>query len=114
MLRPFIPAQNYEQSRQFYEALGFVAEYADEKIAIMCGSDASFILQNFYVKELAHNFMVQLVVADCDTWWRDHDPASVAVRFETKSPKKPAVQPWGLKVGFIHDPSGVLWHITEK
>lgn len=113
MLRPFIPAQNHEESRRFYEALGFVTEYADENIAIMSSGDASFILQNFYVKELAHNLMVQLVVTDCDAWWQDHDPAGVAERFGTKSPIRPAIQPWGLKVGFIHDPCGVLWHVTE-
>ncbi|MGH6988221.1 MAG: hypothetical protein ACRED9_15440 [Caulobacteraceae bacterium] len=113
MIRPFVPAQNYEQSRQFYEALGFVSEYADENITILSSGDGSFILQNFYVEELAHNFMAQLVVADSEAWWRQRNPASVAERFGTKSPKKPAIQPWGLKVGFIHDPSGVLWHITS-
>ncbi len=24
-----------------------------------------------------------------------------------------ALQPWGLKVGFVFDPSGVLWHVAE-
>jgi uncharacterized glyoxalase superfamily protein PhnB len=28
--------------------------------------------------------------------------------------KKPALQPWGLRVGYLVDPSGVLWHLAER
>lgn len=114
MLRPFIPARDHGRSRSFYEALGFFVEYADDSIAVMSNGDASFLLQNFYVKELAENFMVQLVVSDCREWWHRHNPAAVAERFGAPAPTAPAVQPWGLTVGFVHDPSGVLWHITER
>lgn len=113
MLRPFIPAQDHVRSRQFYEALGFVTEHSDDDVAVMSNGDASFILQNFYVTELAENFMVQLMVADCDAWWRRHDPEGVAKRFGTIRPTAPAMRPWGMKVGFVHDPAGVLWHVTE-
>ena len=114
MLRPFFPARDHGQSQSFYEALGFVVEYADDSIAVMSNGDASFLLQNFYVKELAENFMVQLVVSDCKEWWHRHNPAAVAERFGALAPTAQAVQPWGLTVGFVHDPSGVLWHITER
>lgn len=79
---------------------------------MVSGSD-SFILQNFYVKELAENFVLQLTVPNLIAWWSKYDPQRVADQFGTKRPTPPAVQPWGMTVGFIHDPSGVLWHVTE-
>jgi uncharacterized glyoxalase superfamily protein PhnB len=24
------------------------------------------------------------------------------------------VQPWGLKVAYVFDPAGVLWHVAER
>ena len=76
------------------------------------GTD-SFILQNFYVKELADNFVLQLAVPDVNAWWSEHDPARIAEQFGAKSPTPPSRQPWGMVVGFVHDLCGVLWHIME-
>ena len=28
--------------------------------------------------------------------------------------KPPALQPWGLRVLYLTDPTGVLWHIAEE
>ncbi len=112
MLRPFIPARDHDVSRRFYEALGFRVDYADDSVAVMSFGTDSFILQNVYVPELAANFMVQLSVGDGRAWWDDHDPERLAEQFGTKPPTAPVLQPWGLVVGFIHDPSGVLWHVT--
>ncbi len=113
MLRPFVPSQDYERSRQFYEAIGFEAHYADARIAVMSNGTDSFILQNFYVKEMAENFVLQLTVPDANAWWAKYDPAHVAKRFGTKLPTSPILQPWGMIVGFVHDPSSVLWQVTE-
>ena len=113
MLRPFVPSQDHDLSRQFYEAMGFETTYADGRIAVMSNRDDSFILQNFYVKELADNFVLQLTVPDANAWWKTNDPERVAEQFATKPPTPPTLQPWGMIVGFIHDPSGVLWHVTE-
>ena len=34
--------------------------------------------------------------------------------FDIKSPRAPAVQPWGLRVAYLVDPSGVLWHVAQR
>jgi hypothetical protein len=112
-LRPFVPARDFDLSKRFYEALGFDTTHTDKDIAILKLGSFSFILQNFYVKEFAENCMVQLLVRDAEAWWRDTDPAKLVTPFSVKPPKAPAMQNWGLKVGFIFDPSGVLWHIAE-
>ena len=112
MLRPFVPAKDYDESRRFYEALGFTANSVDSKITVMSNGRDSFLLQNFYVKELAENLMLQLSCADVEAWWTEHDPESLAERLGTRPPLPPTRQPWGMVVGFLHDPSGVLWHVT--
>jgi uncharacterized glyoxalase superfamily protein PhnB len=113
-LRPFVPAKDFTKSRQFYEAIGFVATHADKDIVMLKQGSFSFILQNFYVAELANNFMLQLLVRDVDSWWHHHiDGPKLVADFGVKPPVPPAVQPWNMKVGFVFDPSGVLWHIAH-
>lgn len=112
-LRPFVPAADFEKSRRFYEGLGFSVEFTDGRVAVMQSGSVGFILQNFYDKSLAENLMLQLIVADADEWWRERQPERLAQEFQLRGPKPPALQPWGRKVGYIADPSGVLWHVAE-
>lgn len=112
-LRPFVPARDYALSRRFYEALGFVPTHRDDHVTILKLGSFSFILQNFYVQEAAENCMLQLLVRDVEAWWARTDPATRLAEFGTKPPVAPALQSWGLKVGFLFDPSGVLWHVAE-
>lgn len=113
-LRPFVPAQDFEASKRFYQAVGFRISYQDDSIAAMKMGGQSFILQNFHVAALAENFMLQLMVRDADAWWQEHiDAKALVADFGVKLPRAPEIQPWGLKVGFLFDPSGVLWHVAE-
>jgi uncharacterized glyoxalase superfamily protein PhnB len=57
--------------------------------------------------------MAQILVRDVDAWWRRIDAERLVAEFGVKPPRPPAVQSWGMKVGFIFDPSGVLWHVAE-
>jgi hypothetical protein len=113
-LRPFVPAKDFARSKLFYERLGFIATHADKDIVMLKQASFSFILQNFFVQELADNFMVQLVVRDGDAWWEAHvDAPKLVSEFAVKAPCPPSMQSWGMKVGYIWDPSGVLWHVAE-
>jgi uncharacterized glyoxalase superfamily protein PhnB len=112
-LRPFVPARDFELSKQFYGALGFALMHEDEQSALLKMESFSFILQKYYVKAFAENCMVQLLVRDLDAWWHRVEPGPWQARFGVAPPRAPAMQSWGLKVGFIFDPSGVLWHIAE-
>jgi catechol 2,3-dioxygenase-like lactoylglutathione lyase family enzyme len=112
-LRPFVPARDFDLSKRFYQALGFRPTHVDDEVAILKLESFSFILQNFFDKGLAEKLMVQLLVRNGDAWWEQHEPAKLVASFGVKEPKPPAMQPWGLKVGFIFDPSGVLWHVAE-
>jgi len=113
-LRPFVPAKDFALSKRFYQSLGFNITLEDPPIAILKSGSFSFILQDFYVKELAENFMLQLMVRNVDAWWERVTDAKLDENFGVKPPRAPALQPWGMKVGFLFDPSSVLWHVAES
>jgi uncharacterized glyoxalase superfamily protein PhnB len=58
--------------------------------------------------------MMQLMVDDLDSWWTHIEALDLAAAFGVKSPLPPAMQPWGLRVAFVFDPSGVLWRVAER
>lgn len=113
MARPFMPAKDFSLSKRFYEALGFEKLF-DGEVAIFGIGTSGFILQNRFDKAWAENFMMQLMVDDIGAWWRHMDALDLPGRFGVPAPKAPAMQPWGLRVAFLVDPSGVLWHVAER
>lgn len=113
LARPFVPARDFELSKRFYEALGFV-KLLDGDVAIFGVGTSGFILQNRFEKEWAENFMMQLVVDDVESWWDHIEKLDLPNRFGVPKPKAPALQPWGLRVSYLVDPSGVLWHIAQR
>ncbi len=112
-VRAFVPAKDFETSKAFYEALGFT-KMLDADVAIFVIGTSAFILHNFYQKDFADNFMMQLVVDDLDAWWQHIESLNLAERFGVPAPKAPSLQPWGLVVAWLIDPSGVCWHIAQR
>jgi len=112
-VRPFIPAKVFDLSKRFYETLGFEKVF-DGEVAIFNVGSGGFILQNYYQKGWAENFMMQLMVDDLDAWWEHVSALDLPGQFGVPPPKAPAMQPWGLRIAYIVDPSGVLWHVAER
>jgi hypothetical protein len=111
--RAFIPAKDFDLSKAFYETLGF-KKLLDGDVAIFGVGASAFILQRYYNKEWAENCMMQLMVDNLDEWWEHIKAQDLPKVFGVHQPKDPAVQPWGLRVGYVYDPSGVLWHVAER
>ena len=109
--RPFLPAQDFALSKSFYEKLGFT-KLLDGDVAIFGIGATSFILQNHYEENC--NFMMQLMVDDLDAWWKHIESLDLAGAFGVGPPRPPALQPWGLRVAYVFDPSGVLWHVAQR
>ncbi len=112
-MRAFVAAQDFDLSKSFYEALGF-EKVLDSEVAIFNVGSGGFILQRYYQKDWAENFMMQLMVDDLDAWFQHIESLDLPSKFGVKAPKPPAVQPWGLRIAYVVDPSGVLWHVAER
>jgi uncharacterized glyoxalase superfamily protein PhnB len=113
LMRPFVPTKDFDVSKRFYEALGFT-KVLDGEVAIFNAGSGGFILQRYYQKEWAENFMMQLMVDDLDAWWQHIASLNLAERFGVQAPRAPAMQPWGLRVAYLFDPCGVLWHVCQR
>jgi uncharacterized glyoxalase superfamily protein PhnB len=111
LARPFLPTQDFELSKQFCEALGF-AKLLDSEVAIFAAGPSSFILQRYY--EEGCNYMMQLMVDDLDAWWAHIQSLDLPGCFGVAAPRPPAMQPWGLRIVYLVDPAGVLWHIAQR
>lgn len=112
--RPFLPARDFAASKAFYEALGFAKELDSDDVVIFRVGSSSFLLQRYYQKEWAENFMMQLMVDDLDAWWVHIAALDLPAGYGVPAPKPPALQPWGLRIAYVVDPSGVLWHVAER
>lgn len=113
LARPFLPTKDFEKSKQFYEALGF-EKTLDSEVAIFKAGSGGFLLQRHFHEDWAGNFMMQLMVDDLDEWWSHIQSLELPRRFGVPAPKPPAMQPWGLRIVYVVDPAGVLWHIAER
>lgn len=112
-LKAFVPASNFELSKQFYQDVGFTLASEYDGIAYLRFNNVSFLLQNYYVKELADNFMMHLLVENVDAWWSKIQEANIAGKYNVKI--LPIEQQlWGMRDFVLYDPSGVLWRIGEN
>jgi uncharacterized glyoxalase superfamily protein PhnB len=113
-LMAFVPAQDFELSRRFYRDLGFHENWGDSQACEFELEGFRFLLQNFYVKDHAGNFMMSLLVEDADKWWEYIQSIDLAKKYDLYMAKPPTLQPWGLRVLYLTDPTGVLWHIADR
>lgn len=112
-LKAFLPSKDYKLSIKFYTDIGFTANLSNQEVTEFKIGDFRFLLTPYYVKEFAENSMMQLTVKNVDDWWRRLNQLEITKRYPGITFKEPAVQPWGLKVLYLSDPAGVLWHIGE-
>lgn len=111
-LKVFVPAKDFAQSCEFYQDLGFSLNWESPDLAEFQIGDYRFFLQNFYRKELAENFMLQLMVDDLDIWVDSIKKKGLDAKYSLRPISEPKLEPWGLKVSYLLDPSGVLWQFA--
>ncbi len=106
-IKAFVPSRDYAVSQRFYTDIGFTPEYVSDDLTLFQNGDCCFFLQRFYNQELAHNFMLQVCVADIQAAY------DVCVNSSDKT-KITAIQQerWG-KVFYLWGPAGELLHITQ-
>lgn len=112
-IKAFVPARDFERSKQFYRDLGFTMASDGGGVAYFHFGDASFLLQDFCAEGLPENFMMHLLVQDVDAW-REHVVRSgVVARYGVKLTET-ELQPWGMRDFCLFDPSGVLWRVAQN
>lgn len=111
-LKTFVPAKDFEQSKQFYIDLGFKMDWEGDGIAQFSVGDYHFFLQDHYVKDFAENFMLYLYVDDVDEWWEYIQKCNIAEKY-TITLKPPHDYPWGMREIHMLDPTGVFWHFGK-
>jgi catechol 2,3-dioxygenase-like lactoylglutathione lyase family enzyme len=111
--KAYVPAKDFALSKRFYQDLGFELVWSSEDLAYLRRGSSSFLLQNFYKKEHADNFMMHLLVKNVEAWWRHVETQSLASKYGVMV-EPPADRSWGIRDFVIVDPTGVLWRIGQN
>lgn len=111
-IRPFIGAENFEVSRNFYRDLGFEEVILDPKLSLFKWQETGFYLQNAYVKDWIDNTMIFIEVENTDEFWQHLLSLNLSEKYEGVKLSPIRTMEWG-KECFVHDPSGILWHFGE-
>lgn len=113
-VRTFVPAADFARSKAFYEALGWTTIWTnDDGLALMELGGYRFMLQDYYVKDWAENFMLTIVVTDAAAWFERVSSALAGGQFGDARVAEPKVEGWGATVTYVWDPCGVLLHFTQ-
>src|SRR5689334_3702131 len=95
-IKAFVPARDFGVAKKFYEEMGFTIAWSGTDLAYLHCGDCSFLLQNFYEPQHADNFMMHMLVADVEAWWRQVEAAQLVAKYQIRA-EPPADRPWGLR-----------------
>lgn len=112
-IKAFVPAADFELSKQFYVSLGFEIPWFSEGLAYVKHGNTSFLLQAFNYPEFIKNFQMHLLVEDVNAWHARVLQSGVVERFGVRV-DAPQDQPWGMRDFPLFDPSGVLWRVAQN
>jgi len=111
-IRPFIGAKDFEVSRNFYRDLGFQESVLSRNLSLFKTDELGFYLQNAYVRDWIDNSMIFMEVRDVVRFWDELVALNLTSRYEEVRLTPIRTYDWGREC-FLHDPSGILWHIGE-
>lgn len=111
-IRPFIGAENFEVSREFYRDLGFEETVLFLKMSVFKSGNLAFYLQDYYTKDWVDNTMIFIEVDDVHVFWEKLKALNLPGKYENVKLTPIQYNEWGNEC-FVHDPSGILWHFGE-
>ncbi len=112
-IKAFVPAKDFEVSKQFYKDLGFTMASDGGGVAYFHFEHVSFLLHDFCAESLAENFMMHILVEDVDAWHAHVVASAVAAKYGVNVTSVEA-QPWRMRDFCLSDPSGVQWRIAQN
>ena len=108
-----VPAQDFAMSKAFYAALGWTVTDVAPGLARMELAGTRLMLQDFYVKDHAGNFVIQVRVQDAHAW-HEHILAVLKTgKFGEARSIPPRQEPWSPLTTYAIDPSGILIHFAQ-
>lgn len=109
-IRTFIGARNFNESRAFYNDLGFDEVKIDKTMSLFkVDENLAFYLQDYYAKDWIENSMIFLEVDDLDRCQSELSAKNLPKKYKNVRLTNIKEMDWGREL-FMHDPSGVLWH----
>ena len=112
-VKPFVGSRNFEESRDFYVALGWSVKFDTGDLAELELGEFRFYLQDFYQRQWCENSMLHLTVEDAEAWHRHAKAVLGARKYGVARVKAPEMQDYGALVTHIWDPVGVLLHCAQ-
>lgn len=113
-MKVFVPARDWEVSLAFYKAMGCTENWRHESgLAELQWGTTKFLLQNYYHKDWAENFMMQVMVDDAAAWYDHVKELADSGAFGGIRVNPPKAEPWGQTITYVWDPSGVLLHLAQ-
>lgn len=109
-IRPFIGSKDFKISRSFYQELGFKENILAPGLSVFQLGHLSFYLQDAYVKEWIENTMLFLEVDNVEQYYDYLHSLQLPEKFPAVKLMPIRTEAWGREC-FLHDPSGILWHV---
>ena len=110
-VRVFAPAKDLDTSIGFYTALGWRLVWRDDGLAELELAGHRFLMQNYYAKDWAENFMFHISVDDAAAWHAHAE--TVVAQYPGTRVAPPKREPYGAVVTYVWDPCGVLLHFAQ-
>ncbi|MCF0055273.1 glyoxalase [Dyadobacter sp. CY356] len=111
-IRPFLGAKDFMLSRAFYRDWGFIESVLSPELSVFRIDQLAFYLQDAYVKDWIDNTMVFLEVENIENYYNELLALNLTGKYKEVKLSVIKVDHWGSEC-FLHDPSGILWHIGE-
>ncbi len=112
--KPFVPSNDFEISKAFYQHLGFTINWeSDEVCEIDTNFGFRFLLLPKNHNNYAHSLMLHFMVDSAQEWYDHFESIQLTEQFEGTKVAPPKLMPWGLVITYVWDPAGVLLHFAE-
>ena len=112
-IKPFIGSKNFEESRDFYLALGWRLNWEQENLAELELGGCRFYLQRYYQRKWCENSMLHITVEDAEAWYQHVQAVLERRSYGAARVNAPKEESYGALVTYVWDPAGILLHLAQ-
>lgn len=112
-LKTFVGSKDYQESLDFYQAMGWQINWDDGGLAELELGGHKFFLQKYYQRQWCENSMLHVTVNNAEAWYQKIRAMLEKRKYGAARVNPPKHEPYGALVTYVWDPVGVLWHLAE-